>query len=398
MAASLPSAADRTLQATDEKANFYRLTQLLIRGGSTLLRETFDSIHPPANLPIKLADPVIKAQLFHLRHRRNVLTQPEWNCLYPSPGVYGKSTEFDITLLFKLFRNICNLTPPVTGWDNLPNSTDLSPEADLVRIKLYRNEVYGLSKNMEISDAEFVHLWREIREALLRIANSISNAKRDEWEKSFDKCLHDPLTPDAVRSAEELQLWYKKDMDVKDELENMKNVVEQLTIDIHILRENNKPDTSSVSPDNLPNVQQLQVAEPAYESVRVPIHEEQLQAGGQLIGELQTSKQNPPDIWNVILSFRKSFNLLIEYFRIKLGLDVVDIKRGSLAITVPCNSFLLLEGLWEDYLSDHLSKVVQETLVTTELLTEHGLSELKLKAMILKEEYNRAFEELSGTI
>ena len=56
----------------------------------------------------------------------------EWKCLYPSPGMCGKSTDFDITLLLKMFRNMCTLTPPVSGWDNLPNKTDHSPEADLI--------------------------------------------------------------------------------------------------------------------------------------------------------------------------------------------------------------------------------------------------------------------------
>ena len=145
--------SDRALNATDGNANFQRLTRLLICGGMALLREVFDSIHPPAVLPIKLGDPYhSKGKLQGLRDTERILTQPEWNELYPSPGVYGKSKDFDITLLFKLLRNMCGLTPPRTGWDSLPNITDLSPEADLVRIKFYRNEVYGHSKTLEISD------------------------------------------------------------------------------------------------------------------------------------------------------------------------------------------------------------------------------------------------------
>ena len=59
--------------------------------------------------------------------------------------------------------------------------------------------------------------------------------------------------------------------------------MEQLTIDIRIMVESFKPDVSSVSPDHLPNVQQLQIAEPASESVCIPIPQE-LQAEGQLTG------------------------------------------------------------------------------------------------------------------
>ena len=181
--ASLPSAADEVLSTTGEKANFQRLTRLLMRGGLALLREVFDSIHPPANLPAVLGNPTIKSNLQTLRGR--VLTQPEWDCLYnPRSGAYGKSTDFDISLLCKLLREICSLTPPATGWKDLPNITDHSLGAEVVRIRIYRNKIYGHNHTMEVTDADFEKLWMEISEALLRIAGRISSAKRDEWKKS----------------------------------------------------------------------------------------------------------------------------------------------------------------------------------------------------------------------
>ena len=113
------SEAEEALRSTKQKSNFLRLTRLLIRGGAVLFREIFDSIHSPANLPTTLSDPSVERQLREAR-----LTSPEWNCLYPSPGVYGKSSDFDISLIFKLLRTICNLTPPPTGWYSLPNDVD----------------------------------------------------------------------------------------------------------------------------------------------------------------------------------------------------------------------------------------------------------------------------------
>ena len=71
---------------------------------------------------------------------------------------------------------------------------------------------------MEISDIDFIRLWEEIKEALFRIATNISPAKRDEWEKSIDDLLRNPLMPDEERCIEELEIWYKQDMDIKDEL------------------------------------------------------------------------------------------------------------------------------------------------------------------------------------
>ena len=221
------ASAEEALRSTSSKANFQRLTRLLMCGGVTLLRETFDSFHPPANLSTTLSDPAVQKLLKTAR-----LSKPEWNCLCPSPGIYGKSTDFDITLTFRLLRTICKLTPPATGWDNFPNSTDLSLEADLARIKYYRNEVYGHSKTMEITDAEFDDLWREIREALLRIAARKSTEKRSEWEKFIDALFSAPLTPEEERYFEELDRWYKKDMDVKDAVDNLHREVQGLREDL----------------------------------------------------------------------------------------------------------------------------------------------------------------------
>ena len=207
--------AEEALRSTSLKANFHRLTRLLMRGGVQLLRETLDSFHSPADLPLKLANPKIRALLNGAR-----LTRPERDCLYPSPGVYGKSNDCDITLIFKLLRTICSLAPPPgpRGWDDLPNGSDHSLVADLVRIKYYRNEIYGHRPTMEISDIDFIRLWEEISEALLRIVTNISPAKRDEWKKSIDDLLSNPLTPDEERCIEELETWYMQDMDVKNEL------------------------------------------------------------------------------------------------------------------------------------------------------------------------------------
>ena len=221
--ASLADAED-VFRSTSAKANFQRLTRLLMCGGLRLLRETFDSIHSPADLPSRLRDASIQTQLKGAK-----LSPPEWKCLYPSPSVYGKSSDFDITLTFRLLRTICNLTPPPgrRGWDDLPNSSDHSLEADLVRIKYYRNEVYGHSKTMEITDTEFNDLWGKISEALIRIAAGISPKKKNELKKSIDDFLVNPLTPEEERYTEELNTWCKQDMDVKSEVEKLKEEMKE---------------------------------------------------------------------------------------------------------------------------------------------------------------------------
>ena len=94
------------------------------------------------------------------------------------------------------------------------------------------------------------------------------------------------------------------------------------------------------------------------------------------------------DIWSVIMSFKDSFRLLFGYLRNNLNALVEDIRLGSLSIAVTCSSLEILEGLWEDYISGHLNQVVQETLVTHEVLEILGLKELKLKVFISDEKYH----------
>ena len=108
-------------------------------------------------------------------------------------------------------------------------------------------------------------------------------------------------------------------------------------------------------------------------------------------GKMKGNQQEIPaelDIWNVIMAFKDSFRLLFGYLRNNLNAVVEDIELGSLSIAVTCSSLEILEGLWEDYISGHLNQVVQETLVTHEVLEILGLKELKLKVFISDEKYH----------
>ena len=188
------------------------------------MREAFDIKCPPSNLSTTLKNPATKKLL-----KAAKFTKPQWDCLYPSPGMFGKSTDFDITLLFRLLRTICGLTSPVTGWDVLPASTDDSLEADLARIKYYRNSIYGhVNENIEISDDEFLVYWREISEALVRISGKISPAKAKEWQNAIDTFLKDPLTEEDKRHEQELQRWYQNDTEVKEYIEKVESSIKNL--------------------------------------------------------------------------------------------------------------------------------------------------------------------------
>ena len=405
-----PSVADETLCTTTEKANFQRLTRLLMRGGLALLKEVFDAIYPPVNLPAVLGNHAIKRQLQSLKRIR-VLSQTEWDHLYnlSGPGMFGKSADFDISLLCKLLRAICSLTPPATGWDIFPYSTDHSLEADLVRIKFYRNKIYGHNHSMEITKADFEKLWKEISETLLRIACSISSAKRNEWKKSIDKFFHEPLTPYAKEYVDELREWYLMDMDTKNNLEKLQDtMMEQLQhiqeqmkseqkqmrseqeqrhmeilIAIKSLKANGSADSSSAQVEG--NQLPIEILE-----TRVPIPPERSSVEGIAGLSTSTELQNIPvvlDFWYVVCSFKRPLELLIRYLKIKLGVDVQSCRLGSFVTTVSCSSLEVLEALWNEYRTGRLNEVVQDTLVTREVLEKLELSEVKLRTIIAEEDY-----------
>ena len=119
-------------------------------------------------------------------------------------------------------------------------------------------------------------------------------------------------------------------------------------------------------------------------------------------GELQLNPLDSPteiQIWTVIISFKKSFELFFKYLAYKLDVFVPKHDLGSLLITVECSSLEILEGLWEDYRTGHLNAIAQEMLVTAEVLEKLGLADVRLKTFISEEEYEKGkqiFTDHSG--
>ena len=260
---------------------------------------------------------------------------------------------------------------------------------------------------MEITDADFKKLWEKISESLLRIAGGISSAKRDEWKKSIESFFHDPLSPDAQENVIQLRLWYRKEIETEDKVEELAEEVKQINIkqeqmhmDILILVDSFKASGTSVPP--LPiSARQVQVARlqsKLSEETRTPIPQEKPSAEDIPTGlssksastELQGSQQNRPivlDFWYVVYSFKKPLDVLLEYLKLKLGVDVQGYRLGSLIVTVSCSSLEVLEALWKDYRTGHLNGVVQVTLVRAEVLKELDLREATLRTIISEEDY-----------
>ena len=86
----------------------------------------------------------------------------------------------------------------------------------------------------------------------------------------------------------------------------------------------------------------------------------------------------------------------IRYLKEVREVLVVDCQSGSLIITVECVSLKTLEDLWQDYCTGNLGRVVQECLVTEDILKEIGLSEIKLITTIDEKDYKDCQKYLAG--
>ena len=207
--------------SSKETTNYARLCRLLVGAGSQVLRETFDKIHPPGVLDKVLTTTPAHPKLKLLR-KKKILSPSQWDKLYPVIKSSVTSKNLDITLQVLLLRNICSLTPPATGWDALPLPTDLTREAEIVRIKCYRNTVYAHAPQASIDDTAFDNYWKNIRDALVHLGGATYGA-------AIDALKYDCMDPEMEDHYKELLKQWKMDEDnIKDKLDNIEAKIDKL--------------------------------------------------------------------------------------------------------------------------------------------------------------------------
>jgi len=89
------ASASPTASSTKETTNYARLCRLLVDIATQALRDKFDAIHSPANLPTVLAGN--KPKLQTLRAKK-IINPIQWGKLFPAIPVKVSSHDFDTTL------------------------------------------------------------------------------------------------------------------------------------------------------------------------------------------------------------------------------------------------------------------------------------------------------------
>lgn len=198
-----------SFSSSKETTNYARLCRLLVDVGTQVLRETFERKRPPGDLHTVLTTSPVKDTLTSLQKKR-VLYPAQWGKLV-SPTV--SSRDFDITLLVVLLRNVCGLSPPATSWTSPPTTTDVSEAADVVRIRIQRNEVYAHTNGASVDDATFNNHWVNIKDPLLRLGGP-------SFQTVIDNLKTECMDPEKEQHYQEL---------IKQWKDHEENVMEKLT-------------------------------------------------------------------------------------------------------------------------------------------------------------------------
>ena len=215
----MATAAPPSFPSTKETTNYARLCRLLVDVSAHILRETFEKRRPTGDLNAVLLSPPVHAVLQSLRKKR-ILNPSQWGQLYPKAIKSAVSSKnFDITLLMVLLRNICGLVPPAGGWDTLPPAADTTLEADIVRIKCYRNTVYGHASEASVDDPTFNQYWQDIQDALVRLGGA-------GYQSAIDDLKKECMDPDIEEHYKELlKQWVMDEVSIKESLVKLKEAI-----------------------------------------------------------------------------------------------------------------------------------------------------------------------------
>ena len=221
------------LDSSDEKTNGFKLMRLIVDGGTEALRQTLTK-YCAGNLQVVLS--THHHTLLKLKHKK-IINQNQLDKLYPAGSVSPNINDFDITLLCVLLKNICGLKShkdPI--WHNIPNVSDHSVEADIVRVRLFRNERFGHIPNTAVSDGDFQSFWAEISVPLVRLGIDRSE---------IDRLKNEPCGKEEIERV--LKEWEKSDSEITKSLEGIRavvvehgNILNEMNDNVKALRKDNE--------------------------------------------------------------------------------------------------------------------------------------------------------------
>ena len=220
-----------------ESQNFFRMVKLIVDVGSSVLRDVLLKALAPNTLDNVLQTNIYKINSLHYG-RPKVLFDNEFRLLTETPP---DPEKFDITLLVKIFRNICpsicpHLVPLNHNWSpqSPPGPSAISLADDIHRMRDFRNSIFAHIASTRVTNANFQSLWPEVRTVISRMASHGSTGLKQKIEDTIDNLLTENISQSRLADLlKTLQNWHQED---KKEFEDIKNELKrQVRLIIYIL-------------------------------------------------------------------------------------------------------------------------------------------------------------------
>lgn len=118
---------------------------------------------------------------------KNKLDSKQEKICFRLPPAIPDYNEFDVTLLYKLIRNLCPTLAPTKGWGKDPADSDTQIGDDIERLRVFRNNnIHEVSS--KISDNDFEIIWKKLKFVLQRIRNHMaSKGYKANYEENITK-------------------------------------------------------------------------------------------------------------------------------------------------------------------------------------------------------------------
>jgi hypothetical protein len=127
-------------EETDDNDLLLRLQWLMIRCGHKALEKYVDQTLSAQSTTLSTCLANVKPTIALLKSF-GVITQEQYDLLYPS-SVTVSTSDLDIRLIILLMRHLkCFKLNTTFNWNILPVESDTSIEADICRLKFFRNVV-----------------------------------------------------------------------------------------------------------------------------------------------------------------------------------------------------------------------------------------------------------------
>ncbi|XP_062589044.1 uncharacterized protein LOC134250692 [Saccostrea cucullata] len=228
-------------KSTPETTNLARVARLILGPCTDLLRDILKRKHPPSNL-----SKTVKTWVDDLKRNKikNPLNKQQIALIFPLPtkNYGGDYSDFDISLLYILLRNVCKIIPHNKGWGEEPDPTDNSVSANIERIRLTRNKYYGHAGDFSLTQSNFLREWQNIYNITVELeqhigtltvyqdaVNDIRTCSMDpEIEaKYIDKLLLIDELCETVKSHTDEIKKLQQDIlpNVKDEIKKLQHVI-----------------------------------------------------------------------------------------------------------------------------------------------------------------------------